>query len=50
MANPDLRDSLGRNGRRYIQQHFSRRTTAEAYLDVLEELLERKLLHPAVAA
>jgi glycosyltransferase involved in cell wall biosynthesis len=50
MANPDLRDSLGRNGRHYIQQHFSRRTTAEAYLDVLEELLERKLLHPAVAA
>ena len=49
-ADPALRDSLGRNGRRYIEQCFSRRSTAEAYLDVLEDLLERKLLYPAVAA
>jgi colanic acid biosynthesis glycosyl transferase WcaI len=49
-ADPALRDSLGRNGRRYIQQRFSRRSTAEAYLDVLENLLERKLPSPAIAA
>jgi hypothetical protein len=45
-----LRDSLGRNGRRYIQQRFSRRSTAEAYLDVLESVLGRKLPYPAIAA
>jgi glycosyltransferase involved in cell wall biosynthesis len=49
-ANPTLRESLGRNGRRYIQQRFSRRSTATAYLDVLENLLERNLPYPAVAA
>jgi glycosyltransferase involved in cell wall biosynthesis len=49
-ADSALRETLGRNGRRYIQQHFSRRTTAEAYLDVLEELLERNLSYPAIAA
>ncbi len=49
-ADPALRESLGRNGRRYIQQRFSRRSTAAAYLDVLESLLERKLPYPAVAA
>ena len=49
-ANPVLRESLGRNGRRYIQQNFSRRITAAAYLDVLEDLLESKSPYPAVAA
>jgi glycosyltransferase involved in cell wall biosynthesis len=49
-ADPGLRESLGRNGRRYIQQRFSRRYTATAYLHVLESLLERKLSYPAVAA
>ncbi len=49
-ADPALRDSLGRNGRRYIQQRFSRRSTAEAYLDVLESVLGRKLPYPAIAA
>jgi colanic acid biosynthesis glycosyl transferase WcaI len=49
-ADSALREILGRNGRRYIQQHFSRRSTAEAYLDVLEELLERNLPYPAIAA
>jgi glycosyltransferase involved in cell wall biosynthesis len=47
---PGLRESLGRNGRRYIQQRFSRRSTAQAYLEVLEDLLERKPHRPAVAA
>jgi glycosyltransferase involved in cell wall biosynthesis len=49
-ANPDLRELLGRNGRRYIQQRFSRSSTAKAYLEVLEDLLERELHYPAVAA
>jgi colanic acid biosynthesis glycosyl transferase WcaI len=49
-ADPALRESLGRNGRRYIQQRFSRRSTATAYLDVLENLLEKNLPNPAVAA
>ena len=34
-----LRETLGRNGRRHVLQHFSRRHTAMAYLDVLRELL-----------
>jgi glycosyltransferase involved in cell wall biosynthesis len=34
-----LRETMGRNGRRYVLQHFSRRQTAMAYLDVLSGLL-----------
>jgi glycosyltransferase involved in cell wall biosynthesis len=34
-----LRETLGRNGRRHVLQRFSRRHTAMAYLDVLRELL-----------
>jgi colanic acid biosynthesis glycosyl transferase WcaI len=49
-ADPALRESLGHNGRHYIQQRFSRRSTATAYLDVLENLLEKNLPYPAVAA
>ena len=49
-ADPALGESLGRNGRRYIQQKFSRRHTAAAYIDVLEDLLEGKAPYPAVAA
>lgn len=37
-ADAPLRETLGRNGRRHILQHFSRRQTATAYLDVLREL------------
>ncbi len=33
------REILGRNGRRYVLQRFSRRQTAMAYLEVLRELL-----------
>jgi glycosyltransferase involved in cell wall biosynthesis len=33
-----LRETLGRNGRRYILQHFSRRQTAKAYIDLLNAL------------
>jgi colanic acid biosynthesis glycosyl transferase WcaI len=34
-----LRETLGRNGRRYILQHFSRRQTAMAYIDLLNALI-----------
>jgi colanic acid biosynthesis glycosyl transferase WcaI len=34
-----LREALGRNGRRYVVQHFSRSRTAQTYLDVLNNLL-----------
>jgi glycosyltransferase involved in cell wall biosynthesis len=34
-----LRETLGRNGRRHVLQHFSRRQTAMAYLEVLGGLL-----------
>jgi colanic acid biosynthesis glycosyl transferase WcaI len=35
----ELRELLGRNGRRHIIQHFSRSETARAYICILEELL-----------
>ena len=37
-----LRETLGRNGRRHVLQHFSRRQTAMAYLDVLHALHGRR--------
>jgi len=38
-ADPDLRRQLGRNGRDYIVNKFSRKQTAAAYVKVLEEVL-----------
>ena len=38
----DLRESLGSNGRNYILQHFSRRSTAGEYIRVLETLCSNK--------
>ena len=38
-ADPDLRRRLGRNGRDYIVNKFSRKQTAAAYVKVLEEVL-----------
>jgi glycosyltransferase involved in cell wall biosynthesis len=37
---PALRESLGRNGRNYIVQYFSRYRTAQHYLGVLEHVLK----------
>jgi colanic acid biosynthesis glycosyl transferase WcaI len=34
-----LRETLGRNGRRHVLQHFSRRQSANAYIDVLGALM-----------
>jgi glycosyltransferase involved in cell wall biosynthesis len=37
--NEQLRETLGRNGRRHALQHFSRRHSATVYIDVLSALL-----------
>jgi glycosyltransferase involved in cell wall biosynthesis len=48
-ANPALRESLGRNGRQHVFQHFSRRQTATAYLHILEDLLGKDQRRAAAA-
>jgi colanic acid biosynthesis glycosyl transferase WcaI len=50
VADAGLRETLGRNGRRHILQHFSRKHTARAYLQVLEGLLDKNLRWRLVAA
>jgi colanic acid biosynthesis glycosyl transferase WcaI len=40
-ADPVLRETLGRNGRRHIVENFTRRQTASAYIGVLEGIVER---------
>jgi len=37
-ADSALRESLGRNGRNHVLQHFSRQHTARIYLDILQDL------------
>ena len=49
-ADPGLRESLGRNGRRHILQKFSRPHTAQVYLDVLERLTGKDQRHGVLAA
>ena len=41
-AQPDLRASLGQNGRRFVLQNLSRQRTARAYIEVLEGLLHHE--------
>jgi glycosyltransferase involved in cell wall biosynthesis len=41
---------LGRNGREYILRKYSRRHTAEKYIEVLEELLQLPKPQPTEAA
>jgi colanic acid biosynthesis glycosyl transferase WcaI len=48
-SDPQLRETLGRNGRRHVLQHFSRRQNAVTYLNVLNRLLGKEELR-AVAA
>ncbi len=43
MKDPQLRYELGRNGRKYVLQYFSRSQTARAYLGLLESLLEQEI-------
>jgi glycosyltransferase involved in cell wall biosynthesis len=38
-GNPSLRESFGRNGRRHILSRYSRRQTADVYIEVLDELV-----------
>jgi colanic acid biosynthesis glycosyl transferase WcaI len=38
-SSPELGHEQGRRGREYVLRHFSRRQTAEAYIQVLERLL-----------
>ena len=38
-SNEQLREMLGRNGRRHVLQYFSRRRTAQTYVDVLSALM-----------
>jgi glycosyltransferase involved in cell wall biosynthesis len=38
-ANPQLRELMGRNGRRYALRHFSREHTAGLYLQLLQDML-----------
>jgi len=44
-----LRETLGRNGRRHVLQYFSRRQTAMAYLDVLHALMGEEKPRAAAA-
>lgn len=48
-ANEQLRETLGRNGRRHVLQHFSRQRTAMAYLDVLHALMAEEKPQAAAA-
>jgi len=41
-ANAELCRQLGRNGRRYIVEHFSRQRTARAYISLLDNLRGRQ--------
>jgi colanic acid biosynthesis glycosyl transferase WcaI len=38
-GNQQLRETLGRNGRRHVLQHFSRRQSATTYIDLLNALM-----------
>jgi glycosyltransferase involved in cell wall biosynthesis len=40
--NPELGAKLGRNGREYIVRNYSRKKTAENYIQVLQQLLSRR--------
>jgi colanic acid biosynthesis glycosyl transferase WcaI len=48
-ADAQLRETLGRNGRRHILQHFSRRQSAFTYIEVLNGLLGEKQPHTIAA-
>jgi glycosyltransferase involved in cell wall biosynthesis len=49
-ADPALCESLGRNGRWHVLQHFSRQHTAGTYLDILQHLLKECQCSTAAAA
>ncbi len=49
-ANPGMRESLGRNGRRYVLQHFSYERIAKTYVGLLEGLSEEDRSFAVAAA
>jgi colanic acid biosynthesis glycosyl transferase WcaI len=49
-ANPSVRESLGRNGRRHILQSYTRQRTAQTYIEVLEDLLGKNPRRRSLAA
>jgi len=49
-ANPGMRESLGRNGRRYALQHFSYERIAKTYVGLLEGLSEEDRSFAVAAA
>jgi len=49
-ADGELRAVLGRNGRYYVSQNFTRRHTAEAYMRVLQKLVARDPAYPATVS
>jgi hypothetical protein len=49
-AQPDLGQHLGRNGRRFVVQNFTRRNSAVKYLDLLTNLLGEGKRSVATAA
>ena len=50
LADAGSRETLGRNGRRHVLQHFSRKHTARAYMEVLEGLVDKDLRRRLAAA
>jgi glycosyltransferase involved in cell wall biosynthesis len=46
---PQLGKSLGRNGRRHILQHYTRRQTSAAYIKLLNRLLGEEKPRAAAA-
>jgi colanic acid biosynthesis glycosyl transferase WcaI len=48
-ANPALCESMGSNGRQHVLQHFSRDQTAQAYLEILQDMLEEPQPQAAAA-
>jgi colanic acid biosynthesis glycosyl transferase WcaI len=47
LSNSPLRESLGRNGRRYVVQNYSRQQTAHAYVELLKNVVEERVRHCA---
>jgi len=50
VANPDLCESMGRNGRQHVLRYFSRRDSAKIYLDVLQDLFGTNARRATAAA
>jgi glycosyltransferase involved in cell wall biosynthesis len=38
ISNPDLREQMGQNGRKYVEENFDRNKLADDYLEILEKI------------